>query len=170
MIPAPAALVEQLAAGLPTLVDGPTETLRLVGIRRGGVWVAERLRLALGLEEPVGEVDAGMFRDDLARGAPLRPLRASRLPWDVEGRCLVLVDDVFATGRTARAAIEELMQFGRPARILFAVLVERSDPGLRELPIRPDLAAARLDLGRGRRIKLRGPEPLRFEILAEDEA
>jgi pyrimidine operon attenuation protein/uracil phosphoribosyltransferase len=137
----------------------------LAGIRRGGVWVAEHLRAALAIADPIGEIDAGMFRDDHGRADPARPLCASRLPWDVQDRHVVLVDDVLATGRTVRAALEELLQFGRPASVTLAVLVERTEPGLRELPIAPDAVGARLSPGRGRTLKLRGPDPLFFELL-----
>ncbi len=168
LIPAVAPMLEALARDLQRVLEqrARREPL-LAGIRRGGVWVAERLKMALAVRDPPGEIDAGMFRDDHGRIGPARPLRASHLPWDVEGRHVVLIDDVLATGRTARAALEELMQFGRPASVTLAVLVERGEAGLRELPLSPDAIGARLSPGRGLKLKLRGPEPLRFELVEE---
>lgn len=166
MIPPADAALEQLAARLRAVLSERARTEPLIaGIRRGGVWVAERLKSALSLSGALGEIDFGMFRDDLGRIAPTRPLSASRLPWDLEGRHVVLVDDVLATGRTVRAALEELFQFGRPASVTLAILVERTEPGLRELPIAPDAVGLRLCFGRARTLKLRGPDPLFFELI-----
>ncbi len=151
LIPPTDAALERLAGSLCTVLNERARSEPvLAGIRRGGVWVAERLKSALSLSEPLGEIDFGMFRDDLGRISPARPLSASRLPWDVEGRHVVLVDDVLATGRTVRAALEELFQFGRPASVTLAILVERAEPGLRELPIAPDAVGFRLCFGRAR--------------------
>ncbi|GIX33909.1 MAG: bifunctional protein PyrR [Lysobacterales bacterium] len=168
LIPPTDAALERLAGSLCTVLNERARSEPvLAGIRRGGVWVAERLKSALSLSEPLGEIDFGMFRDDLGRISPARPLSASRLPWDVEGRHVVLVDDVLATGRTVRAALEELFQFGRPASVTLAILVERAEPGLRELPIAPDAVGFRLCFGRARTLKLRGPDPLFFELLGD---
>lgn len=116
----------------------------LVGIHTGGVWIAEWLHGALGLKSPLGSIDVSYYRDDHHLGNHLRAGgRASSMPFDVEGAHLVIVDDVLHTGRTTRAAINELFDFGRPARIDLAVLVDR---GGRELPICPQIAAATLTL------------------------
>jgi len=114
----------------------------LVGIHTGGVWLAERLHAALGLTEPLGVIDVSFYRDDFgSKGLHARP-RRSELPFDVEGRPIVIVDDVLYTGRTTRAALNELFDFGRPARVDLAVLVDR---GGRELPIQPRYCAHTLD-------------------------
>lgn len=166
VIPAVGPVLEALARNLKRVLEERSRREPLLaGIRRGGVWIAERLQTALAVRDPPGEIDAGMFRDDHGRIGPARPLRASHLPWDVEGRHVVLIDDVLATGRTARAALEELMQFGRPASVTLAVLVERGEPGLRELPLTPDAIGIRLSPGHGLKLKLRGPEPLGFELV-----
>ncbi len=104
----------------------------LVGIHTGGVWLAERLQRALGLEQPPGSIDVSFYRDDFgSRGLQGRPKRSDiRSP--VDGAEIVIVDDVLYTGRTTRAALNELFDFGRPARVDLAVLVDR---GGRELPI-----------------------------------
>lgn len=104
----------------------------LVGIHTGGVWIAEQLHKALGLKSPLGSIDVSYHRDDLHLGGGRHGGRASQLPFDVAGAHVVIVDDVLATGRTIRAAMNEMFDYGRPARIDLAVLVDR---GGRELPI-----------------------------------
>ena len=106
--------------------------MALVGIHTGGVWLAERLHQALGLTLPAGSIDVSFYRDDYARRG-LRPgTKTSQLPFEVDGAEIVIVDDVLYTGRTIRAALNELFDYGRPARVDLAVLVDR---GGRELPI-----------------------------------
>jgi pyrimidine operon attenuation protein/uracil phosphoribosyltransferase len=107
-------------------------TTALLGIHTGGVWLAERLHRALGLTQPLGSIDVSFYRDDFgSRGLHPQPKR-TEIPFVVEGADIVIVDDVLYTGRTTRAAINELFDFGRPARVDLAVLVDR---GGRELPI-----------------------------------
>ena len=104
----------------------------LVGIHTGGVWLAERLHRALGLALPPGSIDVSFYRDDFgSKGLHPQPKRTD-IPFDVEGAHVIIVDDVLYTGRTTRAAINELFDFGRPAQVDLAVLVDR---GGRELPI-----------------------------------
>ena len=104
---------------------------RIVGIHSGGVWLAEHLRTALGLTEGIGTLDISFYRDDFTRVGMNPTVRPSRIPWDVEGRHLILVDDVLYTGRTIRAALNELFDYGRPASVTLVVLVSRNG---RELP------------------------------------
>jgi pyrimidine operon attenuation protein/uracil phosphoribosyltransferase len=104
----------------------------LVGIYTGGVWIAEWLRDVLGVKAAVGSIDVSYHRDDHHLGGGRGGGKASQLRFDVEGAHVVIVDDVLATGRTIRAAMNELFDYGRPARIDLAVLVDR---GCRELPI-----------------------------------
>jgi pyrimidine operon attenuation protein/uracil phosphoribosyltransferase len=106
--------------------------IRLVGVHTGGVWIAERLKEDLKVTEPVGVLDISFYRDDFARSGLSSGVKPSRIPFDVVGQHLVLVDDVLYTGRTVRAAMNELFDYGRPARIDLAVLIDR---GGRELPI-----------------------------------
>ena len=116
--------------------------LALVGIKRRGVPLAERLaaRLSAGRKPkiPVGAIDITLYRDDLQMVAETPIVRGSEISFDINGKTLVLVDDVVFTGRTIRAALSELLDFGRPRAIQLAVLVDR---GHRELPIQPDFAA-----------------------------
>jgi pyrimidine operon attenuation protein/uracil phosphoribosyltransferase len=135
---------------------GAADALAIVGIRRGGVHLAARLRQALsqllGQEPPVGTLDIALYRDDLsARGvAPVVGPTDIRFP--IQGKTIVLVDDVLYTGRTVRAALDELVDFGRPRRVWLAVLVDR---GGRELPIAADFAGARLQVADGQDVQVR---------------
>ncbi len=124
-----------------------TETLLLVGIRRGGVPVARELarwvRELEGRELPVGTVDITLYRDDAATALPNPRIGPSEIPGTIDGLVVVLCDDVLFTGRTVRAAIDALLDYGRPRRIELAALVDR---GGRELPIRPDYVVRALEL------------------------
>jgi pyrimidine operon attenuation protein/uracil phosphoribosyltransferase len=109
-----------------------TPATALVGIRTGGLWLAERLHAELGIRPPLGAIDVSFYRDDFAaRGLHASPQRTD-MPFKVDGTPVILVDDVLYTGRTTRAALNELFDYGRPARVDLAVLVDR---GGRELPI-----------------------------------
>jgi pyrimidine operon attenuation protein / uracil phosphoribosyltransferase len=109
-----------------------TPATALVGIHTGGVWLAQRLHAALGLTQPLGSIDVSFYRDDYgSKGLHPQPQR-SAIPFDVEGAHIIIIDDVLYTGRTTRAALNELFDYGRPAKVDLAVLVDR---GGRELPI-----------------------------------
>ena len=104
----------------------------LVGIHTGGVWVAERLRQRLGIATPLGQLDISFYRDDFGEKGLHPQVKPTSIPFEVEARHLILVDDVLYTGRTTRAAINELFDYGRPASVKLAVLADR---GGRELPV-----------------------------------
>jgi pyrimidine operon attenuation protein / uracil phosphoribosyltransferase len=123
----------------------------LVGIYTGGVWLAERLHRILGLSIPVGTIDVAFYRDDYKRTGMRTGVKPSDIPFNVEGADIILVDDVLYTGRTIRAAMNELFDYGRPASIRLAALVDR---GGRELPICPDYLGAAFDVERGRMVEL----------------
>ena len=114
----------------------------LIGIVTGGAWLAERLHSALKLEVPCGTLDVSFYRDDFQRKGLKRKVSPSEIPFEVEGRDLVLVDDVLYTGRTIRAAMNELFDYGRPASIRLAALIDR---GGRELPIAAQFVGAALE-------------------------
>jgi pyrimidine operon attenuation protein/uracil phosphoribosyltransferase len=118
---------------------------KFVGIYSGGAWLAERLARMLPGEHPVGYIDVSFYRDDFARTGLKPKVKSTNLPFEVEGATIVLVDDVLYTGRSVRAAINELFDYGRPACIELAVLVDR---GGRELPIEPTYTGARLAVAR----------------------
>ena len=123
----------------------------LVGIYSGGAWIAERLRELLGLPEEIGLIDVSFYRDDFAEKGLHPQVRPTAIPFDVEGRHLILVDDVLYTGRTTRAALNELFDYGRPASVGLAVLADR---GGRELPIAADYCVWNIDLANGQNLVL----------------
>lgn len=133
------ALYLELLRGVRSLC---TTNTRLVGITSGGAWLAERLQRDLALPGESGQVSSVMHRDDFAQ----RGLSAggqTHLPFEVDGADILVLDDVLYTGRTIRAVLNELFDYGRPARVQLAVLVDR---GGRQLPVQPDFAAARVAL------------------------
>ena len=129
----------------------------MIGIRTGGVWIAEILHNRLGIREPLGKLDISFYRDDFSQIGVNPKVKPSELPVHIEGRDIILVDDVFFTGRTIRAALNEIFDYGRPRQVVLAVLIERDG---RQIPMRPDCIGAALSLQSGQRIKLTGPEPL----------
>ena len=131
----------------------PLENVVLVGVKRRGVPLAQRLATIVekntGTKIPVGELDISLYRDDLTRISDQPQVCGTALPVDVTGRVVVLVDDVLYTGRTVRAAMDALMDKGRPAKIRLAVLVDR---GHRELPIRPDYVGKNVPTSQNERV------------------
>lgn len=155
-------LLDRMETGLrQTLEQRAIDAPVLIGIRTGGVWLANVLHGRLGIEEPFGELDISFYRDDFSRIGLNPRVRPSSLPFDTEGRDIILIDDVIMSGRTIRAAMNEIFDYGRPASIILANLV---DLGARELPIQPDVTGQSLVLEARQRVKLRGPEPLRIEL------
>ena len=131
-------LVERMSGAVP-------HDAALVGIYSGGAWLAERLAQALPGKHPVGFIDVSFYRDDYATAGLKGGTKRSDISFDVAGARIVLIDDVLYTGRSVRAAINELFDFGRPAAIELAVLIDR---GGRELPIEPTYAGARIAVAR----------------------
>jgi pyrimidine operon attenuation protein/uracil phosphoribosyltransferase len=142
------ALYADLARGVRRLL--PADGV-LVGIWSGGAWLAERLQRDLALPGAHGVISSTLHRDDYGERGLAGSSAATSLPFAVDGRHIVLVDDVLYTGRTIRAAINELFDFGRPASVQLAVLVDR---GGRQLPVEPGFAAARVALPAGQRLSL----------------
>ncbi|WAR44781.1 bifunctional pyr operon transcriptional regulator/uracil phosphoribosyltransferase PyrR [Methylomonas rapida] len=133
----------------------------LIGIHSGGAWIARHMHQRLGLTEPLGLLDITFYRDDFSQIGMHPNVKASQLPPHLEGRDIILLDDVFYTGRTIRAALNEIFDYGRPNQVLLAVLIERNG---RQIPLQPDCRGARIELPEGQRIKLTGPEPLAIEV------
>lgn len=133
----------------------------MIGIRTGGAWIAERLHRELELETPLGVLDISFYRDDFTQVGLNPKVQPSQLPCAVEGRHILLVDDVVMTGRTIRAAMNELFDYGRPASVMLITLL---DLQRRELPIQADVAGGTLALGDDQSIKLNGPDPLTLTI------
>jgi len=126
---------------------GGAQSLALIGIRRGGVPLAAKLAEHIAelehVQVPVGAVDIALYRDDAGSALPKPQIGRSEIPFEVEGRRIVLVDDVLYTGRTTRAALDALLDYGRPKKIELAVLIDR---GGRELPIQPDFVVRITDV------------------------
>ena len=154
------ALCQQLAAQMRPHV---TPATALVGIYTGGLWLAERLHAELGIAQPLGAIDVSFYRDDYAsKGLHASP-KKTEIPFDVDGAHVILVDDVLYTGRTTRAALNELFDFGRPARVELAVLVDR---GGRELPVAARYCAHTLaaPLAREQNLELQRDEAGQFGL------
>ncbi len=133
-----AALVERMRGAI-------AHDAAFVGIYSGGAWLAQRLATLVPGEHPLGYIDVSYYRDDYSRVGLKGGAKRTELPFDVEGANIVLIDDVLYTGRSVRAAVNELFDFGRPARIELAVLVDR---GGRELPVEPTYCGVRLAVAR----------------------
>ncbi len=133
----------------------------LIGIHSGGAWIARQMHHRLGSGEPLGLLDITFYRDDFSQIGMHPKVKTSQLPPHLEGRDIILIDDVFYTGRTIRAALNEIFDYGRPNQVVLAVLIERDG---RQIPLRPDCCGTRMALPEGQRIKLTGPEPLGIHI------
>ncbi|MBB3179710.1 bifunctional pyr operon transcriptional regulator/uracil phosphoribosyltransferase PyrR [Variovorax sp. Sphag1AA] len=160
-IPDAEALYVELLRGVKSLMRDNT---RLVGVTSGGAWLVERLQKDLGLAGAPGIISSAMHRDDFAR----RGLSASAqtsLPFDVDGADVLLLDDVLYTGRTIRAVLNELFDFGRPAQVRLAVMIDR---GGRELPVAADFAAQKLELPATQLLALARADSGAFSFKVED--
>ena len=154
------ALYRELVRGVQAL---RTPATRLVGITSGGAWLAERLQPDLGLQGPPGVISSAMHRDDYARRG-VAVTAQTQLPFDVNGASILLLDDVLYTGRTIRAVLNELFDYGRPASVQLAVLVDR---GGRELRVQADFAAARVTLPATQLLSLARDESGKFTFQIE---
>lgn len=147
-VPDAEALLQALAGQLRPAVTARTA---LIGIHTGGVWVAQRLHEALGVRVPLGTIDIAFYRDDYSRRGLSPNVKPSDIRFDVADCDIVLVDDVLYTGRTIRAALNELFDYGRPGRVRLAALVDR---GGRQLPIEPQFVGATLSVADDEQIQL----------------
>ena len=155
-------LIDQLADRLSQVIaDRKLINPLLIGIRTGGVWVAERLHERLQIKEPLGLLDISFYRDDFSQIGMHPKVKPSLLPPQLEGRDIILVDDVFYTGRTIRAALNEIFDYGLPNQVVIAVLIERDG---RQIPMMPDCVGIKITLDPGQRIKLTGPAPLGVHV------
>lgn len=164
-LPAVDTLLENMLPPLRTLIDaGPDEPIML-GIHTGGWWVAQALHQRLALNTELGALNSQFHRDDFGHTGLHRNVEPSNLPLSLQDRRVILVDDILYTGRTIRAALNEIFDYGRPSRVYLAVLLDRDE---RELPIRADISGGRIALPAGRKIKLAGPEPLTLTLGAAE--
>ncbi len=157
---------EQLLARLATqLKPIVTDDSALVGIHSGGVWMMERLLTILGSNIAHGRLDVSFYRDDFGQRGLHQDTKPSQIPFEVENRHIILIDDVFYTGRTIRAAMNELFDYGRPASISLAVLVNR---GGRELPIAPQFCAHEMQLPANQNLQLMQNDQGLFYLTLEE--
>jgi pyrimidine operon attenuation protein/uracil phosphoribosyltransferase len=155
------ALYRQLLRGVQQL---STPDTRLVGITSGGAWLAERLHHELGLAGQAGVISSAMHRDDFAKRGLSGAGQQTQLGFDVNDSHIILLDDVLYTGRTIRAVLNELFDYGRPASVKLAVLVDR---GGRELPVHADYAAARVSLPASQSLALARDQAGKFSFKVE---
>lgn len=145
-------LLDTLSSDLRNLLQARNiKNPLMIGIHTGGAWVAEELHNSLKIEQPLGTLNITFYRDDFTRIGMHPQVTPSNLPFDIDDQHIILVDDVLHTGRTIRAALNEIFDYGRPASVMLAVLVERDS---HELPISADVAAMRIELNNNQHIKL----------------
>jgi pyrimidine operon attenuation protein/uracil phosphoribosyltransferase len=155
-------LLANMSEALTALLnDRAIEAPCMIGIHTGGAWIAKELHAQLSLSQPLGTLNITFYRDDFTRIGMHPQVEPSNLPFDVEDQHIVLVDDVLHTGRTIRAALNEIFDYGRPASVILVALVERSG---RELPICADIVGVQMTLEEHQHIKLTGPEPLKLSL------
>jgi pyrimidine operon attenuation protein/uracil phosphoribosyltransferase len=154
-------LLEQVRGGLAGVPD-----TAIVGIHSGGAWLAERLARDLGLEGRLGFIDVSFYRDDYAKKGLHPDVKPTHIPFNVDGAAIVLVDDVLYTGRTTRAAINVLFDYGRPQRIMLAALVDR---GGRELPVAADFVGAHARLRAGQSLSLQKDAGGKLSLTIEED-
>lgn len=154
------AALAALTAQLEPIVATTPEAV-IVGVETGGAWLAQRLHAHFGLTSPLCTINISFYRDDFSMVGLHPSVGPSHIPADIDDKTVILVDDVLYTGRTVRAALNELFDYGRPAAVRLAVLVDR---GCRELPFDADAIGLRMDLETGRQIKLTGPDPLQLVL------
>jgi len=152
-------LLQQVRAG----IEGANDPA-IVGIHSGGAWIAERLAKDLNLTARLGVLDVSFYRDDYAKKGLPAEVKPTHIGFDVNGATIVLVDDVLYTGRTTRAAINELFDYGRPARIMLASLVDR---GERQLPVAADFVAAHTRCEAGQALRLTQTGDGKFSLTIE---
>lgn len=164
-LPSVESLIEKLTQALTPYFSHPESQPLIVGIETGGVWIAEQLRQRLAPGAELGRLNISFYRDDFTRSGLHPTVKPSKLPTNIDDRCIVLVDDVLQSGRTIRAAMNEIFDYGRPRQILLAILIDR---GQREIPIQADFVGASLSLDSNSHIKLSGPEPLQLVLKTLD--
>ena len=138
---------------------------KMIGIRTGGEWVAQKLHQKLELPDPLGVIDISFYRDDFSKIGLNPTIKPSDIPWNVDDQHIILVDDVLFTGRTIRAALNEIFDYGRPASVTLVTLLDRK--GCRELPFQADIVGMTIECHKT--IKVTGPDPLKVTLLEKQE-
>lgn len=158
-------LIQALKPCFPTDQTSQDQPI-IVGIETGGCWVASKIHQALALDTELGRLNISFYRDDFTKSGLHPTVKPSRLPTDINGKTIILIDDVLYSGRTIRAAMNEIFDYGRPEKIILVILIDR---GEREIPIHADIVAESIQLEPGNHIKLDGPEPLVLTIKSQGE-
>ena len=164
-LPSVESLIEKLTQALTPYFSSPESKPLIVGIETGGVWIAEQLRQRIAPESELGRLDISFYRDDFTRNGLHPTVKPSNLPTNIDEQTIILVDDVLQSGRTIRAAMNEIFDYGRPKKIILAILIDR---GQREIPIQADFVGASLSLDSNSHIKLEGPESLKLVVKTLD--
>ncbi len=152
------AIISVMAKDLKAfLKERDRKDVAIIGIHTGGVWIAERLHKLLKIKEPLGELNIAFYRDDFSQIGMHPSVEPSNLPFDIDDRDIILVDDILYTGRTIRAALNEIFDYGRPASVTLAVLIDR---GEQQLPFKADVVGTTMSLSAGEHVKLTGPKKL----------
>ena len=163
-LPSVETLIEKLTQALKPYfpLDIPVdERPIIIGIETGGYWIAKAIHQSISPGTDLGRLNITFYRDDFTKIGLHPTVKPSSLPVDINGKTIILVDDVLHSGRTVRAAMNEIFDYGRPQRIILAILIDR---GEREIPIQADLVAETIKLEPGNHIKLDGPKPLLLTI------
>ena len=163
-LPSVETLIEKLTQALKPYFPSnlpPAEQPVIIGIETGGYWIANAIHQAIAPETDLGRLNITFYRDDFTKIGLHPTVKPSTLPTGIDGKTVILVDDVLYSGRTIRAAMNEIFDYGRPRQIILAILIDR---GEREIPIQADIVAETIQLDPGNHIKLDGPEPLQLKI------
>ncbi|MCF6345863.1 MAG: bifunctional pyr operon transcriptional regulator/uracil phosphoribosyltransferase PyrR [Thiomicrorhabdus sp.] len=168
-------MMDELNINADTLIESMCEQLqqasiiklapKMIGIRTGGEWVAQKLHQKLGLPDPLGVIDISFYRDDFSKIGLNPTIKPSDITWDINDQHIILVDDVLFTGRTIRAALNEIFDYGRPASVTLVTLLDRK--GCRELPFQADIVGMTIECNKT--IKVTGPDPLKVTLLQPKE-
>lgn len=169
LLPSVETLIDKLTQALkPYFSDGREAQHQpiIVGIETGGYWIADIIHKSIAPGTELGRLNISFYRDDFTTTGLHPTVNPSSLPVDIDGKTIILIDDVIYSGRTIRAAMNEIFDYGRPEQIILAILVDR---GERSIPIQPDIVAETVQLAVGSHIKLSGPAPLQLSIKTQPE-
>jgi len=154
-------LIDNMCLELRHMLGATISQANIMGIQTGGVWIAEQIHKQLANPNPLGSLNITFYRDDFSRIGLHPQVEPSDLPFSVDDKTIILVDDVLHSGRTIRAALNEIFDYGRPARVVLAILVDRKG---HELPIQADVCGMELDLKEDEQIKLKKSAKLRLVL------
>ena len=168
-LPSVETLIEKLTEALkpyfPTNLPQAEQPI-IIGIETGGYWIASAIHRAIAPDTELGRLNITFYRDDFTKIGLHPTVKPSSLPTDIDGKTIILIDDVLHSGRTVRAAMNEIFDYGRPQRIILAILIDR---GEREIPVQADVVAETIRLESGNHIKLDGPAPFKLTVKSKTD-